>query len=105
MTKELNDGNFETTILNSTLPVLVDFSAEWCGPCKMLTPVVEELANELIDKALIVKLDVDKNKETAAKYGIMSIPTLLLFKNGEIVEKMKGFVAKATLKNELEKHL
>lgn len=89
---------------NSDL-VLVDFWAPWCGPCKMIAPVLEELDSELGGKVKIVKLDVDDNQETAAKFGVMSIPTLLLFKDGEIVDKVVGFQPKEALAGVLEKHI
>jgi thioredoxin 1 len=85
--------------------VLVDFWAPWCGPCKMIAPVLEELDSELGDKLKIVKLDVDDNQETAAKYGVMSIPTLLVFKNGEVVDKVVGFQPKEALSGVIQKHV
>ncbi|MDQ0858161.1 MULTISPECIES: thioredoxin [Bacillaceae] len=84
--------------------VLADFWAPWCGPCKMIAPVLEELDQELGDKVKIVKLDVDENQETAGKYGVMSIPTLLVFKNGEVVDKTVGFQPKEALAELLNKH-
>ncbi|MCM3596454.1 thioredoxin [Metabacillus idriensis] len=84
--------------------VLADFWAPWCGPCKMIAPVLEELDQELGDKVKIVKLDVDENQETAGKYGVMSIPTLLVFKNGEVVDKTVGFQSKEALADLLNKH-
>jgi thioredoxin 1 len=85
--------------------VLVDFWAPWCGPCKMIAPVLEELDSEMGEKVKIVKLDVDDNQETAAKYGVMSIPTLLVFKNGEVVDKVVGFQPKDALAGVLQKHV
>src|SRR3954464_3787273 len=85
--------------------VLVDFWAPWCGPCKMIAPVLEELDSEIGEKVKIVKLDVDENPETASKYGVMSIPTLLVFKNGEVVDKTVGFQPKDSLASVLEKHM
>lgn len=85
--------------------VLVDFWAPWCGPCKMIAPVLEELDAELGEKAKIVKIDVDENQETAAKFGVMSIPTLLVFKNGEVVDQVVGFQPKEALAELLNKHL
>lgn len=101
---ELTDQNFEEYI-NSDKPVLVDFWAEWCGPCKMIAPVVEELATEFEGKAVIGKVDVDSNPEVSAKFGIRSIPTLLVFKNGEIVDKQIGAVPKTVLSEKIEKQL
>ncbi|NMM49125.1 thioredoxin [Marinigracilibium pacificum] len=98
---ELTDGNFEE-IINGDKPVLVDFWAEWCGPCKMIGPVVEELAGEYEGKAVIGKVDVDSNPTLSAKYGIRSIPTLLVFKGGEIVDKQIGAVPKSVLADKLE---
>lgn len=101
---ELTDNNFEEFI-NTDKPVLVDFWAEWCGPCKMIGPVVEELAGEYEGKAVIGKVDVDANPEISAKYGIRSIPTLLVFKNGEVVDKQIGAVPKTVLSSKLEAQL
>lgn len=105
MALEITDGNFEEVVLKSSKPVLVDFWAEWCGPCRMVGPVVEELANEYKDKAVIGKLNVDFNPKVATDYGIMSIPALLFFKDGKLVDKQVGAVPKHVLANKLEAQL
>ena len=87
---KVSDTNFETEVLKSKEPVVVDFWAEWCGPCKMIAPALEEIAGSLDGKVKIVKLNVDENPATAQKYGIMSIPTLMLFKNGELASRQVG---------------
>ena len=89
------DDNFETEVINSELPVLIDFWAAWCGPCKMIAPIVEELAVEYDGKVKVGKLDVDDNQQVAIKYGVRSIPTVLLIKNGEIIDTIIGAVPKS----------
>lgn len=103
-TIEITDDNFNE-VLNTEKPVLVDFWAEWCGPCKMIGPIVKELAAEYDGKAVIGKLNVDENPAAAAQFGIRSIPTLLVFKGGEIVDKQIGAVPKAVLAGKLEAQL
>ena len=102
MALELTDANFEETVLNSDKPALVDFWAVWCGPCRMVGPLVEEIANEYEGKAVVGKVDVDNNPETAAKYGIRNIPTILFMKGGEIVDKQVGAVSKDVLAQKLD---
>jgi thioredoxin 1 len=99
---EVNDSNFSQIVLQAKTPVLVDFWAAWCAPCRMVAPVVEELAKEYEGKVSFVKLDVDQNPRTASQYGIMSIPTLLIFKNGAPVSNIVGFRPKADLKRSLD---
>jgi len=100
----ITDANFKE-ILDTDKPVLVDFWAEWCGPCKMIGPLVKELANDYEGKAVIAKVNVDENPSTSAEFGIRSIPTLLIFKNGEIVDKQIGAVPKAVLAGKLDAQL
>lgn len=102
MAIEVTDANFEEIVLKSDKPVLVDFWAEWCGPCRMVGPIVSELANDYGDKAVITKMDVDSNPATSAKFGIRNIPTILFFKNGEIVDKQVGAVPKTVLASKLD---
>ena len=99
---EVNDADFETQVLKSDLPVIVDFWAEWCGPCKMIAPVMEELSGEYSGKVKFAKLNVDFNPRTSAKYGVRSIPTLLIFKGGSPVGQVVGAVPKQMLKQKLE---
>ncbi len=99
---EVTDQNFNERVLQSDIPVMVDLWAAWCGPCKMIHPIIDEIAQEYEGKALMVKLDVDSNKETAIKYGIRNIPTVLFIKNGELVDKQVGAVPKKKFIEKLE---
>ena len=105
MALEFTDSNFEEEVLKSDTPVLVDFWAEWCGPCRMIGPIVEELASEYDGKIKIGKMNVDHNPGVPMKYGIRSIPTLLVFKGGEAVDKVVGAVPKTSLVSKLEAQL
>ena len=98
----ITDDNFQDEVLSSDLPVLIDFWAIWCGPCKMVAPIVEQLSTEYDGKAKIGKLDVDSNQQTSIKYGVRSIPTLLIFKGGDLVETIIGAVPKAKIVEKLE---
>jgi len=99
----VNDGDFESQILQSDVPALVDFWAAWCGPCRTVGPVVEELASEYAGKVKVAKLNVDDNKQTPAKYGVRGIPTLMLFKGGQVVDQIVGAVPKSRIKELLDK--
>jgi len=105
MTIELTDSNFEETVIKSGKPVLVDFWAEWCGPCRMVAPVVHELSDEYKGKVVFGKVDVDNNNGVASKYGIRNIPTILFFKNGQVVDKLVGAVTKKQFVEKIDKLL
>ena len=107
MTKpiEVTDSNFEQEVINSDIPVIVDFWAIWCGPCKMIAPIMEEFASEYDGKVKITKLDVDNNPNVAVKYGIRSIPTVLLFKDGKIIEQIIGAYPKSYFQDKISKIL
>ena len=102
MALEITDANFEETVLKSGKPVLVDFWAAWCGPCRMVGPIIEELSNDYNGKAVVGKVDVDANQEFAAKYGVRNIPTVLVFQNGEVVGRQDGVVPKNVYVEALE---
>ncbi len=102
MALEITDANFQEVVLDSDKPVLVDFWATWCGPCRTISPMIDELATELEGKAVVGKVNVDDNSEIPQNYGIRNIPTLLVFKNGELVDKMVGVVPKGQMIEKLE---
>ena len=105
MAIHVTDADFEDIVVKSDVPVIVDFWAEWCGPCKMIGPIIEEMAGEFEEKAKMVKLDVDSNPQSAMNYGIRNIPTLLFFKNGEVADKQVGVVPKSVIVDKLNKLL
>lgn len=102
---EITDANFDQTVLKSDRPVMIDFWAAWCGPCKALAPIVDEVAKQYGGKVVVGKMDVDKNTATAQRYGVRGIPTLLLFKGGQVREQIVGYVSKETIEKALDKNL
>ncbi len=100
--KEVSDGDFEAQVLQSPQPVLVDFWAPWCGPCRMIAPIVEELASENADGVQVAKINIDDNPNVAAGYGVSSIPTLMIFKNGEVIDRFVGVQPKKRLQEALD---
>jgi thioredoxin 1 len=102
---EVDEFSFEDEVVNAKIPVLVDFSAVWCGPCKMLEPIIHELANDWGDNVKVVKLDIDQNPSIPMQFGVMGVPTLMLFKNGEPQERLVGYMPKEKILGKLEPHL
>ena len=105
MTKIINSSEFQNAVLDSSDVVLIDFFAEWCRPCKMLAPAVEELSKEMTGKAKVFKVDIDKSSDIAQDYRIMSVPTIMIFKNGKVIDKIVGFQPKEALKSKLVQYL
>lgn len=105
MAKAITHSEWQAEVLNSPVPVLVDFWAVWCGPCRLIAPIVEELGQQYEGKLKVYKVDVDQEQQLAMQYGIMSIPTLLLFKNGQVVEQIVGALPKGAIEQKLAKHL
>lgn len=104
-TRDVSETEFQQEVLDSSTPVLVDFTAEWCGPCKMLSPIVDEIANQYEGKLRVVKVDADANQNVMQQYGVLGLPTLMLFKGGEAVERITGFKPKDKILGKLNGHL
>ena len=105
MVYKFDESNFDAEVLQSDLPVFVDFYADWCGPCKMMSPVIDKLAEEYEGKIKVGKVNVDENGDLAVKYGIMSIPNMIFFKNGEVADRVVGAIPKPAMKEKFEKNL
>ena len=105
MVYKFDESNFDAEVLQSDLPVFVDFYADWCGPCKMMSPVIDKLAEEYEGKIKVGKVNVDENGDLAVKYGIMSIPNMIFFKNGEVADRVVGAIPKPAMKEEFEKNI
>ena len=105
MVNMFNESNFEAEVLKSDIPVFVDFYADWCGPCKMMSPVIDKMAEEYAGRIKVGKVNVDENSDLAVKYGIMSIPNMVFFKNGEVVDRVVGAIPKPQMQAKFEKNL
>lgn len=105
MVNRFDESNFDAEVLQSDLPVFVDFYADWCGPCKMMSPVIDKLAEEYEGKIKVGKVNVDENGDLAVKYGIMSIPNMVFFKNGEVADRVVGAIPKPAMKEKFEKNI
>lgn len=105
MIKEINNDNFTNEVLNSDIPVVVDFNAKWCGPCRKMMPMLDELSESYNDKVKFVKVDADTNRELLLQYSVSGLPSLLVFKNGESVERMAGVMPKSTIISNIEKYI